>query len=108
MNGAMIQIYSLEQPERFCDNIVKIWKCILQPTTFILRLIGSEKIFIYPKQPHNNITRSFLMGNEQLAAWKTFWNVVRAQGQRDVGQGVHNRSEGWDSLQGGCGQVSVS
>lgn len=43
MNGVMIQIYSTEQPEQFCDNIVKIWKCILQPSSFMLDNIGSEK-----------------------------------------------------------------
>lgn len=61
-NGVMIQIYSIEQLEQFCDSIVKIWKCILGPDSFILCIVGSEKIFIYAKQLHNKTIPSFLMG----------------------------------------------
>lgn len=72
MNGVMIQIYSTEQLEQFCDKTVNILKYILQPSTFILHIIGSEKFFIYIKHLHNNIICYFLMDYHCFADWKSF------------------------------------
>lgn len=57
---------------------------MLQPSTFILHIIGSEKFFIYIKHLHKNNICYFLVDYYCFADWKSFWNVVRGQSQMSV------------------------